>query len=439
MADINIDDVTNTGGTGVFDKLMDSINGQIETQYLNNRITGTDYATVYLGSMQAALAQSIQFHMQDELTEAQVAGVLADNLVKAEQRLQIIKQVDVSERDMVEKEATGAKNRILLDEQKETSDAQQLILAEDLLIKSYENTTLQVDQHTTNIKQQTLLDTEEELKQFEATSMNPEKLLQIQEQVDLLQSQESELVLNGIKDRLLKDTQIAIGSQDVLVKEQNVLNAEQEVLNSIENVKLTIEKTESEDKQNTLDGILDKQLLDIVAGTTLKTSQNLDVITKTSIATAESSKNVLLKQEQIESEALNNGVDGVIANQILDIKKGVDVKERQMSEAEATGTKQRVLLDEEKETSDLQQIILGTEEEIKTAQLVETVDSTVRANTQLDDALVTSTEQRASMYTERVLKDKQAAKLGLDNVMKQSETSRDADPAFKYLPNYTGA
>ena len=209
MADINIDDVTNTGGTGVFDKLMDSINGQIETQYLNNRITGTDYATVYLGSMQAALAQSIQFHMQDELTEAQVAGVLADNLVKAEQRLQIIKQVDVSERDMVEKEATGAKNRILLDEQKETSD--------------------------------------------------------------------------------------------------------------------------------------------------------------------------------------------------------------------------------------LQQIILGTEEEIKTAQLVETVDSTVRANTQLDDALVTSTEQRASMYTERVLKDKQAAKLGLDNVMKQSETSRDADPAFKYLPNYTGA
>ena len=78
MADITVEGITNTGGTGVFDKLMESINGQIETQYLNNRITGADYATVYLGSLQTALSQSIQFAMQEVLTESQVKAKQLD-------------------------------------------------------------------------------------------------------------------------------------------------------------------------------------------------------------------------------------------------------------------------------------------------------------------------------------------------------------------------
>jgi len=84
MADIQLDSVTNSGGTGVFDKLMQAVNAQIESQYLNNRITGSDYANVYLGSMQAVLQQSMQFVMSEQLTEAQIEGILADNLVKAE-------------------------------------------------------------------------------------------------------------------------------------------------------------------------------------------------------------------------------------------------------------------------------------------------------------------------------------------------------------------
>ena len=61
MADINVDDITNSGGTGVFDRLMTTINSQIETQFLEQRITGSEYATVYLGAMQSELSQSIQF------------------------------------------------------------------------------------------------------------------------------------------------------------------------------------------------------------------------------------------------------------------------------------------------------------------------------------------------------------------------------------------
>jgi len=56
-AEINIEDLTNTlengTDTGVFDVLMNSVNKHIDTQYKQSRISGTDYATVYLGSLQS--------------------------------------------------------------------------------------------------------------------------------------------------------------------------------------------------------------------------------------------------------------------------------------------------------------------------------------------------------------------------------------------------
>lgn len=47
-------------------------------------------------------------------------------------------------------------------------------------------------------------------------------------------------------------------------------------------------------------------------------------------------------------------------------------------------------------------------------------------------------EQLKTAYADRVLKDKEAAKLGLDNVMKLSEAAREADANFVYTPKYTG-
>ena len=362
LNDINVDTITNTGKTGVFDKLMLSVNDNINDQYINNRISGSDYATVYLGSIQAVLAQSIQFVLQEQLTEVQVASAIADNDLK-------IKQLEIA-------------------------------------------------------------DIDKSLKQFELDSILPEQLTKLQEEIDLLQTQDSESLLNGVKDRLLKDAEVSMkAKQEDLVDSQIVGSGFDNTLKSEQATMRTYERT----------SIQPKQLEKLEEEIDLLQTQDLDVIAKTAISVAESAKSVLLKQEQVDSEALNNGIDGVIANQILDIKKGVDEKERQMVEAETTGVKQRLLMDEEKETSDLQQIILATEEEVKTAQLAEISDSTLRANTQLDDVLVTSTEQRAGMYTDRVTKDKQAAKLGLDNVMKNSETARDADTAFVYTPNYTGA
>ena len=70
MADIDFDTLstattvdtgTATDGTGNFDELMKVVTLHVEKQFTEGRITGTDYATVYLGALQSTLAQAVSF------------------------------------------------------------------------------------------------------------------------------------------------------------------------------------------------------------------------------------------------------------------------------------------------------------------------------------------------------------------------------------------
>ena len=84
--DIALTDLTNStiisngvsDGTGVFDKLMNSVNLYLTDQEDSGKIKGTDYANVLLGSIQAVLQQSIQFTLQEKLTEAQIDKALVE-------------------------------------------------------------------------------------------------------------------------------------------------------------------------------------------------------------------------------------------------------------------------------------------------------------------------------------------------------------------------
>lgn len=95
-ADIVLTDLTNGSivngeweGTGVFDILMEAINGNIEVQYNKGRIKGADYAQVYLTAMQAAIAQSIQYTLQEKLQEAQI-DKLADGVVTSAKQREVM-------------------------------------------------------------------------------------------------------------------------------------------------------------------------------------------------------------------------------------------------------------------------------------------------------------------------------------------------------------
>jgi hypothetical protein len=62
-------------GTGVFDMLIAAVNKNIEIQYQKGRITGSDYADVYLGGVQAVLQQSVQWVLQVDTSDAQVDDI----------------------------------------------------------------------------------------------------------------------------------------------------------------------------------------------------------------------------------------------------------------------------------------------------------------------------------------------------------------------------
>lgn len=209
MATIDIENVTNSDETGIFDKLMQSINNNIEKQYLNNRITGSDYATVYLSSLQSALSQSIQFSLQEDIVEAQIAGIEADNALKADQLL-----TSTVDRSIKTFELTNILPRQV-----------------DKLVKDIDVAErAMVEQETTGVRQRLLLDTEEQIKQYEFDFLLPEQLIKIQEEIDILQTQDAELQLDGVKKRLIMDEEIENANlqQIILATEEELKTAQKD-------------------------------------------------------------------------------------------------------------------------------------------------------------------------------------------------------------------
>lgn len=72
-------------GTGVFDIIMKAANENIKIQNQASRITGAEYAEVYLGSVQTAITEAIKLVLQNdtlakdlELKQAQIDKINAD-------------------------------------------------------------------------------------------------------------------------------------------------------------------------------------------------------------------------------------------------------------------------------------------------------------------------------------------------------------------------
>lgn len=91
-APMDISDLTDTtvGGVGVFDKLLCTMKAHLQTEYELGRITGVDYANVFLGAYQATLQQSASFLLDKEKQAYELDKLNSDrDLVLAQ-----IKQTD---------------------------------------------------------------------------------------------------------------------------------------------------------------------------------------------------------------------------------------------------------------------------------------------------------------------------------------------------------
>ena len=123
-------------GSGVFDKLMHSINGNILVQYESGRIKGPEYAQVYLGSMQTAVVEAMKFMLTKEqiakdleVKTQQILTMKNDDNIKSAQSA---KDLEVKTKDLGVKQAqidkliddllTAAKQRDLYQRQIEGFD-----------------------------------------------------------------------------------------------------------------------------------------------------------------------------------------------------------------------------------------------------------------------------------------------------------------------------
>ena len=118
-------------GSGVFDKLMHAINGNILVQYESGRIKGPEYAQVYLGSMQTAIMEAMKFLLTKEqidkdleLKSAQIAAIATENSIKTAQSAKdlLLKDKELSVKQaqidkLTDDKLTAAKQRELYQRQ----------------------------------------------------------------------------------------------------------------------------------------------------------------------------------------------------------------------------------------------------------------------------------------------------------------------------------
>ena len=130
-------------GTGVFDVIMKAANENIKIQNQTSRITGAEYAEVYLGTMQSAISEAMKFLLNKEqiikdleLKQTQINTTEEERRLKSAQAdaypLQAIKDLDLKQANidlteqqkssLIKDEEVKQANIDLLNRQKEGFD-----------------------------------------------------------------------------------------------------------------------------------------------------------------------------------------------------------------------------------------------------------------------------------------------------------------------------
>lgn len=200
MAEITVDSIT-TGsikGTGVFDKLMESVSVRMQQEYAKNRIKGTEYSKVFLGAMEAAMQQSIAFELGRQQADKQ-AELLAAQKTKVDAEENLI----TYQRDKVHAETE------LIREQKANTITQGVILDDEKLISAQK--VLQEPYNTTILTNKALQAVTEGL-------ILNEQVTKVQEEIDVLQQQDKKLIE---ETKLVLNQASKVTSDIVLVKNQS--------------------------------------------------------------------------------------------------------------------------------------------------------------------------------------------------------------------------
>lgn len=232
---ISITDITTSPehgvGTGIFDVLYAKVKKEVTEQFTTGKLKGSDYAEVVLGSLNATLAQSIQFLMsKDEL-----------NYKLKLLELQIESQKVLNEKSKIEKDILLI-NKNLVDLQVDEAEIKiELMNLEKITVA----------------KQQVMLDKQVLTEEQRRLNMAQEQL-QITAQKDLVIQQKANLLIEADKLEqevgLIEKNKLAAAEQvNVLAQTVNKTTAETALLNA----KIT---TENAQTSGVSGGLIGKQI-----------------------------------------------------------------------------------------------------------------------------------------------------------------------------------
>ena len=183
---LNVTELTTAeiAGTGVFDVLMQSVKNHVQEEHTKSRITGKEYATVYLEALQSTLAQSV-----DYLLRAKTLGFELDNLGK--QGVLLDHQAEIAIKDAQLKFAQIAQTQAqtdLTEQQVKSAEAEaHKIPVEISLLRS--NLELASVEKDLRIAQVGLAETEKDIAVYNLANKTPVEVELLQAQTDNAQSQ----------------------------------------------------------------------------------------------------------------------------------------------------------------------------------------------------------------------------------------------------------
>ncbi len=119
-------------GSGLYDELMRAGKSHISEEYAKGTLSGKDFATVYLGMMQANLSTASQFVLQAPITSRQLL-LLDEQIAQAQKQNELLElqkaQLSIAnETAQYNLDVTLVKQSVLLDKQALQLDKQNLLL-----------------------------------------------------------------------------------------------------------------------------------------------------------------------------------------------------------------------------------------------------------------------------------------------------------------------
>lgn len=173
---LDITDVT-TGiidGTGVLDKLLTTMTAHLTAQYEKRRITGVEYATLYLGAYQTTLQQALVLTAAKEIQAYEIKNLDWEAKLKEAQYNLAVKQLEIATYELTNKTPVEVDN---LTKQGLLITSQTALADKELETATY-NLTNRIPAEVAGItKQNTLLDGQATLQTKEVTLKDLEATL----------------------------------------------------------------------------------------------------------------------------------------------------------------------------------------------------------------------------------------------------------------------